>query len=384
MSRPQAVVNPPEYEIQPLNLLAFPRNVNPKCELTGFPATVQLVTPYCTLLYANEQVAEQSWFGIIQKIAHLMAPLMQAAPMIGTADERAKRSKNVDISKRSLIEFCLAESSNHLSEHKYQLSIPAASQALKYCKELEGEMSVLVVEPYLQLTQACLGLKRYTQAQEYLALAKWVVMNSDKCTDGTRSRLFRLLGQLLIAEGSFNDAKVEYAKSIYFSSRFYGAESIQTSVVYFQLGDCFLAEGNLESALALFDKVVDVWYKFLSNIQLLSTQGGKSEEAAAALINGLTDEQLMEGNMQIEKVLETRGRILGPEHIATGEAEYTVGLFEYFMLGNPVQAEGRIVNALRAYQTQLGEQHTSTKHVASLLDLVKQHSMQDQALDGQL
>ena len=161
----QAVINTPEYEIQPLNLLAFPRNVSPKCELTGFPATVQLVTPYCSIFYSNEQVAEQAWYGIIQKIAHLIAPLRQDAPMIGTADERSKRNKNVALSKQSLIEFCLSESSNHLSSHQYQLAIPAASEALRYSKQLEGESSILVVEPYLQLAQACLGLKRYTQTQ---------------------------------------------------------------------------------------------------------------------------------------------------------------------------------------------------------------------------
>ena len=71
------------------------------------------------------------------------------------------------------------------------------------------------------------------------------------------------------------------------------------NIGYFKLGDCFLGEGNVESSLALFDKVVDVWYKFLSNIYLLSSQGVSGEENAAALINNLSEEQITEGNMQI-------------------------------------------------------------------------------------
>ena len=54
-------------------------------------------------------------------------------------------------------------------------------------------------------------------------------MNSEKCNDGTRSRLYRMAGQLLMAQGDFNGAKIEYAKCIYFSSRFNGAESVETA-----------------------------------------------------------------------------------------------------------------------------------------------------------
>ena len=39
----------PEYKIQRLNLLAFPRDCNPVCELTGGKAAVELVTQYLTL-----------------------------------------------------------------------------------------------------------------------------------------------------------------------------------------------------------------------------------------------------------------------------------------------------------------------------------------------
>lgn len=42
--------NEKDYEIQKLNLLAFPRNQLPKCALTGVTATVQLITPHITLV----------------------------------------------------------------------------------------------------------------------------------------------------------------------------------------------------------------------------------------------------------------------------------------------------------------------------------------------
>jgi hypothetical protein len=44
------MVDEPEYKIQRLNLLAFPRNQNPKCEITDERANVELITPHITLL----------------------------------------------------------------------------------------------------------------------------------------------------------------------------------------------------------------------------------------------------------------------------------------------------------------------------------------------
>ena len=91
---------------------------------------------------------------------------MTAAPIIGTAEERSRISKNIDLSKRSLIEFCLSEASTLLSSSKFQLAIPGAIQALKFSKEIYGDMSVEVVEPYLILAQACLGMQSSRQAEE--------------------------------------------------------------------------------------------------------------------------------------------------------------------------------------------------------------------------
>lgn len=38
-----------EYKIQRLNLLAFPRNGIPVCEITGEKANVELITQFITL-----------------------------------------------------------------------------------------------------------------------------------------------------------------------------------------------------------------------------------------------------------------------------------------------------------------------------------------------
>ena len=95
---------------------------------------------------------------------------MQSPPIIGTQEERSRRNKNITLSKRSLIDFCIAEAANLLSEQKYPLAIPGAIQALKFCKDVYGELSYEIVEPNLILAQASLGLNNPRQAEKVILL----------------------------------------------------------------------------------------------------------------------------------------------------------------------------------------------------------------------
>jgi hypothetical protein len=154
----------------------------------------------------------------------------------------------------------------------------------------------------------------------------------------------------------------------------------------------FLAQGNVECALAFFDKVVDIWYKYLSELHQGDQSVGSNGEGDDISINDgmvkkanlgasqpnavtqdqLTDENLSEGRQQLEMIFEHRKRLLGNGHIATGEVQYTLGLFEFFLLFNETAAESLIVAALRSYEMQLGPAHPSTRHVSSMLMLVQQ------------
>ena len=367
-----------EYKLVKLDPLAFPRDYNPICELTGQRATIQLITnDGFALNYFSRDVAEQAWNGIIKKIIHLLVPLRAPAPIVGTAEERAKREAGLVLSKRSLIDFCLSESSNLLSVQRYALAVPAAQEALKFSREVDGDKSVAVIEPYLQLAQAYLGLHDHQRAEEFLSLARWIAMSNKDCSDSTRYRLHMLMGRVSTARGNFDAAKRDYASSVYFSACAFGAESVASSIGYFRLGDVFLGQGNVESALAFFDKVVDIWYKYLSTMHNNATNkaaaatGGEGEGTFEPL-EELSEEYLADGHSQLQQVLETRRRLLGAVHIATGEVQFTLGLFELYLLGNDEAAEAFVTAAHKSYESQLGPDHPSAVHVTSCLDLIAQ------------
>jgi tetratricopeptide (TPR) repeat protein len=366
--------------------------------LTGLPATVQLITKQNNIYYANEASAEQAWRGIICKIDHLLGPLTVSAPIIGTADERARREKAILLSKKSLIEFCMNESSKLLHDQMYQLAEPGAIQALKFTKEVFGELSVEVVEPLLLLAQVALGTLLLQQTESYLSQAKWNVMNATYCSDRVKSKLHQLYGQLYAQKREYESARDEFGRAVYFSTRCFGAESVGASAGYFRLGEIFLAEGKLDNALAFFDKVVDIWYKYLSSIynkvesgETNATPGSAgvkviishsasfdemnrnviSDEAAIFEINqDITYENQLEGHAQLINIIELRQKHLGSSHIATGEAQYTLGLFEYFFMGNEAAAAFYLLASKTVYSDQLGAGHPSSILVKSVYELL--------------
>ena len=315
---------------------------------------------------------------------------MAPPAIIGTHEEREKRANGIRLSKRSLIEFCMTEAANLLSTQKCQLAIPAAIQALKFSKDVYGEKSVEVVSPYLLLAQASLGLKNLKETEEFLSLAKWNVLNSTECPDRTRSQLHQLIGRLNFAQCNFEAANLEFANSIFYSSRCYGAEAVATAPGYFRLGDSFLAQSNIENALAFFDKVVDIWYKYLSAVHSSSetnlkndNEGNNNIEIAkeTALLNDaehLSEDQIADGRSQLEQIMDSRRRLLGENHIASGEVQYTLGLFDFFLLGNQQSAESFISAAHKTYDQQLGNAHPSTRHVHAVLDFLRQQKRSEE------
>jgi len=65
-----------------------------------------------------------------------------------------------------------------------------------------------------------------------------------------------------------DDALRQLADDVYYSSLMVGRKHIDTSGGYFQLGNVFYSMNKVENALAMYDKVVDIWYKCVTQFAL--------------------------------------------------------------------------------------------------------------------
>ncbi|CAM9610095.1 unnamed protein product, partial [Ectocarpus sp. 8 AP-2014] len=134
-----------------------------------------------------------------------------------------------------------------------------------------------------------------------------------------------------------------------------GPEHIDTSAGFFLIANIFYAQRKVESSLAFYDKVVDIWYKFLASVR-----------NDANLAENVGKAQLSEGMDMLTRVLNTRVNLLGDTHIATGEARCTLGLLHLFV-ADTAAAIDHLTLASEIYTQQLGSDHASTQDVVDIL-----------------
>ena len=345
----------PGFELLPVNMLAQPKDVKLVCEMTGAPATIQLITPYLTLYFATRTDAEIAWAGILHKIIPLLGPIRTAPAVIGSEEERQRRQYTLEVSKRALIDLTKNEAANLLARGQYQLSIPGAQQSMTFIKDVHGDQSVELVPAYLLLAEANLGLRRYKAAEEFLSLANWSVLQNPECSNLIRSQLHRNFGKLYAGQGKHVEALKQLAHDVYFSSLEVGPEHVDTAAGYFHMANIFSSQNRVENGLAFYDKVVDIWYKFLANVR-----------SNAQDIDVLGEAQIAEAMDMLKNVWQIREKFLGNEHIATGESRFTLGLL-YLFVGETQSALGHISVAKTIYTEHLGEDHPSTQDVISVL-----------------
>ncbi|RKO86379.1 hypothetical protein BDK51DRAFT_24407, partial [Blyttiomyces helicus] len=212
--------------------------------------------------------------------------------VLGSEEERSHREKQTRHRQVQLLEITQTEAHKKLFEGQYDLAIPAALQALRFAMDVYGQNSIEIVPSYLLLGEASIGLQQYTQAEDYLSLAKWAVLKAEHCAHGIRAQLHRNFGLLYSSQGNYEEALNQLAQDvrqwggggestdrisscrltfvfnlqIYHASLTRGPEHISVSGGYFQLGNVFHKQNRIDHATAVFDKVVSIWKSALKSL----------------------------------------------------------------------------------------------------------------------
>ncbi len=245
--------------------------------------------------------------------------------------------------------------------------------------EVYGSGRIELVPAYLLLAEANLGLKRFKVAEEFLLYANWSVLKHPDCSHQLKSHLYRNFGKLYASQGRYAEALKQLANDVYYSSLESGPEHIDTAGGYFYMADVFLTQANaappqppqpqpqppttasgsasasasaaslsasastsstasaasaasasaadpsflaptdssgLEQALALYDKVVDIWYKFLIKLRR------RSEESIS---DYLSEAHIAEAVEMLKTIRSARHQYLGAQHIAVGRWQFAPG-----------------------------------------------------------
>lgn len=355
----------------PLNPLSSKQRYT--CELCGKPATIMCGLSRCVYYCSTEHQAID-WAGIHGKIWHLLAPLRQPPPPVNSEEERQRRILTIQMSTHALLDLCKNEAGKFLVRGQYELAIPGALKALRFAMDIYGSGHIELVSAYLLLAEANLGLGRYKIAEEFLSLANWSVFKNPSCKNALRSQLHRLFGKLYASQGRHDDAMTALAKDVYYSSLELGPEHVHTAGGYYYLANVCLMREQVEHALAFYDKVVDIWFKFLANLRkeqqdaIDAAQASGDSEGRTSTLDGeavptiprledfLSESQVGEAIEMLRSILDSREKFLGAKHIATGEASYVLGILRQ-ATGYVDEARTLFDNALQIYELQVGPDH---------------------------
>ena len=375
-----------------INPLSVAKGHSHTCELCSQPATILCSTCRVTY-YCSTSHQQTDRLSIHTKICSLLGALRSLRPTLGSEDERNKRQLTITLSHHALIDLTRAEATKHLTNHNHLLAIPAALQSLRFAVQVYGKSRLELVPSYLLLAEGNLGLGRLKAAEEYLLYAHWAVVQSgERCAEAMQAELHRQFGLLYVKQGKLHEAIKSYAHDVYHSSLEYGPEHIETSVGVFHMGSTFLlahkaganpaaasstgaADGqqevssSLDSALAFYDKYIDIWYKFLINLRSSSpatavntppttASASRLLPPSSSIHDYLTTPQLHTHLAHLTTILTTRSSLLSPEHIATAEAAYTLAMLKESG-GLDVDAEWLYGRAERVYERVVGAGHES-------------------------
>ena len=162
-------------------------------------------------------------------------------------------------------------------------------------------------------------------------------------------------------QGKHDEALRQLANDVYFSSLQVGPEHIETAGGYYYIATVFYLQRRIDCALAMCDKVVDIWLKHVSG--LLSLKSASPEDSEP-----LGESQLMDGLQTLTKIVALREESMGPDHITTGEALYTVSLVYLYAKDNQ-RALQLMEKAYNIYYWELGPESKRTQELAESIRL---------------
>ncbi len=157
-------------------------------------------------------------------------------------------------------------------------------------------------------------------------------------------------------QGKHDEALRQLANDVYFSSLQVGPEHIETAGGYYYIATVFYLKRRIDCALAMCDKVVDIWLTHVSG--LLNVNKGATEDGEQ-----LGESQLMDGLQTLTKIVALREESMGPDHITTGEALYTVSLIYLYAKDNQ-RALQLMEKAYTIYYWELGPESKRTQELA--------------------
>eukprot|EP00761_Pharyngomonas_kirbyi_P014600 gb/GECH01014630.1/.p1 GENE.gb/GECH01014630.1/~~gb/GECH01014630.1/.p1 ORF type:complete len:320 (+),score=83.39 gb/GECH01014630.1/:1-960(+) len=285
------------------------------------------------------------------------------SPMFSTTSglERSKEKDRLEEEILEILISCESEAERLLKDGNSENAFSASMRCLKLKKSYYGPRSLELVSVHFLLAKSAQYLKRFDQAQEFLAMANWAIIQNPNCGDDLRAELHQTYGVLYSAQDDTKKALHHLAKSSYYYSLMYGPEHIMSSFGYFNIGNVLASAGKLTQANDFHVRVVDIWYNHLHSclIRKESVEPSDPEE--------LGKEKGHDATKMLERILEIMEDRYGDQEITCGKAYLVMGLY-YKWVGNDMLAKNSLDKAYEIHEFAIGAENVGTKEVETIIN----------------
>lgn len=252
------------------------------------------------------------------------------------------------------------EAERLLKDGDLEKAFTAALKCLTLKQSFFGSKSLELVSVYFRLAKATQSLQNFQQAQEFLSMANWSIIQNPECDDNLRAELFQTYGILYANQKNFPKSLHYLAKSVYYNSLVHGPEHIITSFDYFNMGNVLASAGKHTQANDFHVRVLDIWYNHLHHC-LVGDQSVRPTNP-----EDLSRDKLYDASKILERLLENMEDRYGEQQIAVGKAHLVSGLF-FKWTGNEMAAQKALNHALEIYQFASGAESVTTKEIEEII-----------------
>mmetsp|Transcript_22625 Transcript_22625/g.40595 ORF Transcript_22625/g.40595 Transcript_22625/m.40595 type:complete len:374 (-) Transcript_22625:1791-2912(-) len=310
------------------------------------------------------------WNALEQNFQELNSMLNAPSYGLNASLARQKQKKQVESSIETLLEMAQGEARRLLVEGDAQASVEGGLRTLKLKEAYYGQGSLQLVPSYFHLARTNQYLDKFKQAEEFLSLAQWNILKHPDADVALKAELHQTFGLLYASDGKLDLALKQLSQATYYLTILNGPSHVLTSFGYFDLGNVFAAKSNMDSAMAFYEKVKDIWYHHLSKVFELELNAVDPEEDAPQLEHqspaSFGEENLQDGQKMIKGIVGLQTERFGLVHPSTGRAELILGLFFRWIQDDEHSIES-LTRALEIHKRVYGAQHMSTMKVRQLV-----------------
>mmetsp|Transcript_61096 Transcript_61096/g.101185 ORF Transcript_61096/g.101185 Transcript_61096/m.101185 type:complete len:447 (+) Transcript_61096:86-1426(+) len=297
------------------------------------------------------------WNSLETKFQELNSMLNAPSYGLNASLARQKQKQQVESSIEMLLDMAQAEARRLLIEGDAQASVEGGLRTLKLKEAYYGTGSLQLVPCYFHLARTNQYLDKFKQAEEFLSLAQWNILKHPEADVSLKAELHQTFGLLYASDGKLDLALKQLSQATYFLTILNGPSHVLTSFGYFDLGNVFAATSNMDSAMAFYEKVKDIWYDHLTSV--FSEDDIEIEHRAPS---SLGDENLQDGLKMIRGIVGLQTERFGLVHPSTGRAELILGLF-YRWVGDDPHGTECMARTLEIHKRVYGAQHQSTMKI---------------------